>query len=136
MNARSGRNADDRRADEPAESERKPSDLAALAHGLLEQVLQETESASQESNGPNAAAEALETAALQAIARRYAGAALVLDPILVDLVEEMLTSRFKSTAPSENWRAISRQVAEHLLEDPQSQRRLAELWQRLSQRGV
>jgi hypothetical protein len=104
-------------------------DLTALTRGLLEQVLDATEAATQEP-APAAAADLL---VLREVARRHAGRPLVVDPILVELVEAMLVSQFKQAGPRDNWTEIARQVAERLFEDPPSEKRLHELWQRLSQ---
>lgn len=104
-----------------------PSKLTALTQGILEQVLHETESIS---NQP-AAEESADLTALCNIARKYPNSQLVLDPILIELVEVMLTRQFKSENAIADWKIIARRVADGLFEDPGSHRRLHEFWNRL-----
>ncbi len=100
--------------------------FSMLTRGLLEQVLQETESDSHSPESPD-------LAVLVPIVRKYAGCELRFDPVLVELVEAMLIHQFAKAAPKEDWKNIARQVAEQLFEDLESQRRLHELWSRLRQ---
>ncbi len=113
--------------DQNARTDDGLSSLPALTRGLLEQVLEEMEPDGREPEQPD-------LAALLQVVRKYRGQPLSLEPVLVELVEAMLMRQFAQSAPNENWKAISRDVADKLNEDPRSQSRLHELWRRLSQR--
>lgn len=73
-------------------------------------------------------------AALLAVARRYPGEPLSLDPIAVELVAACLQVQMPAIAARE---ALSRRmytwVATSLLDDPAAQQRLTELWARLGE---
>jgi hypothetical protein len=73
-------------------------------------------------------------AALVEVARRFAGQPLVLDPTGVALLEALLAAEFPLFAERPALLAnAARQVAEALLTDPGSHRRLEHLWQTLSE---
>jgi len=101
-----------------------------LSRGLLDEVIRQTESMSQETS----AADQADLEALLAVARRYAGQPLTLDPILVELVQAMLVRQFERQASQVDWRGISLKVAQTLFDDPQAQTKLHRLWKGLTQR--
>jgi hypothetical protein len=107
---------------------RDTADVAGLAKGLLEQVLEQTPS-----NAPSEADRAL-LDALTEIARRHQRRELSRDPILVDLLQEVLVRQFPRSGTAGSWRSIAEKIATTLFEDPESHRRLARFWTRLSER--
>jgi hypothetical protein len=109
---------------EPADS---ADDAKTLTDGLLDHVLEQTALESASDSGETSA-----SAAARAVGRKHAGSPLVLDPVLIDLVEAMLLDQFQRAFPRENWRAVATEVAQRLFDDPESQARLHQFWQRLS----
>ena len=73
---------------------------------------------------------------LLSVAKRHAGMPLTRDPIAVELVEAALVDSLgRGPQEPEQWRSISRQVAETLVINERSFERMERLWQRL-QRAV
>jgi hypothetical protein len=97
-----------------------------LTDGLLAHVLEQTllERAADR-------IEASASAAARAVGRKHAGSPLVLDPVLIELVEALLLDQFQRAFPRENWRVVATEVAQRLFDDPGSQARLQQFWQRL-----
>lgn len=96
--------------------------------GLLESVLRQTlqESSSPEDLDPT------EKAALMEVAARHRGAALTPDPIVVELVEAILTAHFRNLSGSaELFSSISGEIAQSLFDDPAARPRLEAFWDRL-----
>ncbi len=100
------------------------SDTPPPDKSLLERVLHET--ISPESMQPE------ELSALIEVGRRYCGQPLSLHPIAVELVDAILKFRVAHIATSDQLRRhMSEQIAESLLDDPQSEERLEGFWNRL-----
>jgi hypothetical protein len=98
---------------------------------LLDRVLQQT-LLTDKSESPQRL-ESLDE--LLALARRRRGEAFQLDPIGLELVQTVLGTAFQALVDSDDqWRAMTRQVAETLCEDPESYDRLSSLWRRLHER--
>ena len=95
---------------------------------LLDQVLRETVAASEDLD----ALDAGEREVLLAVAERYRGSSLSLDPIAVELVERLLRFRMGELSSSDKfWREMSTWIARTLMEDPESKTRLESLWNNL-----
>jgi len=100
--------------------------------GLLERVLEETLS-----NGAVSHLEPVELRALAAVAKRYPGTSLTVDPIAVELVESILKTRFRGLDVSDMfWREVSQRIATTLYEAPDTQERLERLWSQLSELDI
>ena len=86
--------------------------------GLMERVLRET-LAVTEADVP---LEGAELTALEDVARRFIGTALSLHPVVVALVQAILSARFGSLACRPDvGQAVSQRIAETLWDDPTSQ---------------
>jgi hypothetical protein len=117
------------RGDEPPGSQRHDD----LPNPFLDQVMSETASqlAEPAQLDPRVRAELVE------VARRFAGQPLVLDPTGVALLEALLAAEFPLFAERPALLAkAARQVAEALLADPGSHRRLEHLWQTLGEEAA
>ena len=100
---------------------------------LLDQVMSETAAqlAEPEQLDPKV------RAALVEVARRFAGQPLELDPTGVALLEALLAAEFPLFASRPALLAnAARQVAQALLADPGSHRRIEHLWQTLSEEAA
>lgn len=100
---------------------------------FLDQVMSETASqlAEPEQLDPRV------RAALVEVARRFAGQPLELDPTGVALLEALLSAEFPLFAERPALLAkAARQVAQALLADPSSHRRIEHLWQTLSEEAA
>ena len=108
-------------------------DKDELPNPFLDQVMSETASQLAEP----AQLDPQVRAALVEVARRFGGQPLVLDPTGVALLEALLSAEFPLFAerPALLARA-ARQVAEALLADPGSHRRLEHLWQTLAEEAA
>ncbi len=96
---------------------------------VLEDVLRETLAA--RAGDPDHSAQ---LTALTEVARKHPGADLDLEPVAVELVEALLRIRFgQVTRTPEVWREASRHIAGVLYETPESQARLRQLWQEVSE---
>lgn len=112
---------------EPVEQEESQS-AAVPDPALLEQVLEETLSGHALWQ-----LEPVELQALANVAQRYPGAALVVDPVAVELVKSILKARFRALNASEVlWHDVSCQIATALCEAPDTRARLERLWSQLS----
>jgi hypothetical protein len=108
----------------PASAEKSPDG------SLLEQVLQETLFGSDKGGSMDKPL----MASLVEVARRHQGRPLSLDPIMVDLVQAIVSINLGHLAAKDaDWHAMSRQLAATLWEDPPSQERLERFWTRLSE---
>jgi hypothetical protein len=98
--------------------------------GLMERVLRETLAVTD----PDAPLDAAQWGDLQAVARRYAGEPLSMDPVLVLLVQAILGARFAALPRrDELGESVARRIAETLWDDPPSQARLHRLWAHLTE---
>ncbi len=96
----------------------------------MERVLRET-LAVTEADVP---LEGAELTALEDVARRFIGTALSLHPVVVALVQAILSARFGSLACYPDvGQAVSLRIAQTLWDDPTSQARLLRLWARLTE---
>jgi hypothetical protein len=102
--------------------------VARLTKGLLEEVLDR-----METEAP-AAVDTETLNALLSVARRHAGRELCVEPILIELVETVLTRQFDRTTAGRSWRTIAERIATTLFEDPESHARLIRFWSRLLQK--
>lgn len=98
--------------------------VVRLTKGLLEEVLDRTETEAT----TEVDSESLE--ALLRVARRYAGRELCVDPVLIELVDVILTRQFHQCSPAESC-AIAERIAQTLFDDPESHARLTRFWSRL-----
>ena len=116
---------DDRR---PSAEGEEPT-LTTPDPALLEQVLEETLS--------EAAVSHLDAADLQAlgeVARRFRGAALEVDPIVIELVRSLLKTHFTGFGVSDTlWHEVSQQIATTLFEAPDTRAKLERFWSQLSE---
>jgi hypothetical protein len=104
-----------------------PQPAIPTESGLLREVLQHT----TEIGGPGRPLERRESEALAAVARRYRGQSLDVEPVATELVGAMLIALFPPSPNSADQRAaVARHVAQTLLEDPRCQERLAAIWKR------
>lgn len=117
------------RRDDPPDKD----DQGDAPNPFLDQVMSETASRLAEP----AQLDPRVRAALVEVARRFAGQPLVLDPTGVALLEALLSAEFPLFAerPALLVKA-ARQVAEALLADPGSHRRLEHLWQTLAEEAA
>jgi hypothetical protein len=116
---------DDRRQS----AERGEPRLVSPDPALLEQVMEE-----MLSDGAISHLDPVELQALGEVARRFAGVALVVDPIAVDLVESLLRTHFRAFGASDAfWQEVSQQIATTLYEAPDCQEKLQRLWSQLSE---
>jgi hypothetical protein len=98
--------------------------------GLMERVLRET-LAVTEADVP---LDGAELTALEDVARRFMDTALSRHPVVVALVQAILSARFGSLACRPDvCQAVSLRIAETLWEDPTSHARLLRLWTRLTE---
>jgi hypothetical protein len=117
------------RRDEPPGSQRHDDE----PNPFLDQVMSETASQLAEP----AQLDPHVRAALVEVARRFAGQPLVLDPTGVALLEALLAAEFPLFAERPALlTSAARQVAEALLTDPGSHRRLEHLWQTLAEEAA
>jgi len=116
------------RPDKPYEPQPTPPPAPSVRDSfLLERVLQETLSL-----GNIRQLRPAEMQSLVAVARRYPGASLIADPIAVELVEAMLSTRFAHLqASAAFWRDAARRIARSLCEAPESRERLSRFWTQL-----
>ena len=104
-----------------------PSPDRSPEPSLLEDVLRRTLLAN-----PPDVGEATDIDALRGVARRHRGRPLEFDPVTVELVEAALGPQLRARAASPAaWRAMSRQIAQTLFEDPILRDRLRSFWGRL-----
>jgi hypothetical protein len=104
-----------------------------LPNPLLDQVMSET--ASQLAEPAQLSPQV--RAALVEVARRFSGQPLVLDPTGVALLEALLAAEFPLFAERPALLAnAARQVAQALLADPSSHRRIEHLWHTLSEEAA
>ncbi|MHB0955503.1 MAG: hypothetical protein ACYC6N_29800 [Pirellulaceae bacterium] len=116
---------DDRRPSAERDEPKPPTPDAAL----LEQVLEETLS-----GGAAARLDATSLQALGEVAKRFPGAALVVDPIAIELVKSLLKTHFVGWGVSDAfWQDVSQQIAMTLCEAPDTQAKLERLWSQLSE---
>ena len=116
------------RGTESLSAQSRPASEPAAGRELLESVLEWAET-TLSSDDP---LEVADVEAMREVARRHPGSPLVLDPVVVELVQVVLQSQFRSHP---TWLPVcasaSRAAAETLLEDPVSRERLEGLWGRL-----
>ena len=116
--------------DREAQGQEAPGELP---NPLLDQVMSET--AAQ--LGEPAQLDPKVRAALVEVARRFAGQPLVLDPTGVALLETLLAAEFPLFAERPALLAnAARQVAQALLADPSSHRRIEHLWHTLAEEAA
>lgn len=97
---------------------------------LMERVLRET-LAVTEANLP---LDGAELTALENVARKFIDTTLSVQPVVVALVQTILSARFASLGSGPDLcQAVSLRIAETLWEDPTSQARLLRLWARLTE---
>jgi hypothetical protein len=114
---------------EPVDAPSGSADGRAGGRVLLEKVMEETERLL----GREDALEPQQIAAIRAVARRRAGEGLILDPVLIELVEAVLSVQFRGLADgSPIWKQAARQIAQTLFDDPVARGRLEALWNNLS----
>jgi len=115
------------RADVPGAADREtaPSKDAALGSQMLDQILSLTKG-----NAPPAGfIEREDVAALFGVARRLAGQPFVLEPVAIELIQAVVQVQFqKAGLADEQVRAMARQIATTLCDDPPSRARLEALW--------
>ncbi len=120
-------NGNVRRSESRSPETQAPAPSAA-DRDLLESVLQWTEATLAADDLPEAA----DMDALREVARRYRGEPLSPGPVAVELVQAMLRTRFRAHVDWQPvWQNASTLIAETLLEDPGSRRRLEVLWEHL-----
>lgn len=106
------------------EQPRDPRDSVSNKE-LLDQILQTTLSLGRGGNDP-LSPEELRT--LTAVAKRRGGEPLSVETAM-ELVQVVLRLRFRSLADSrDQWERMTRQIAETIFDDPQSNDRLRSLW--------
>jgi len=110
---------------EPGEAKSPPGD-----DDLMEQVLAETLAAAAD----RSRLDPRETAALRGVARRYAGRPIEREPMLIELVQTVLSIRLpRLDDGSARWREMTAKIAETLWEDSAARQRLESLWLRLNE---
>lgn len=104
------------------------SGSSGIDSSLLEEVLRRTLEAAESLD----AFEASDLKPLLEVAERHRGRPLELEPVAVDLVDAALRDYFRQgPGGMDEWRQISRRVAETLFEDPTARERLEAFWNRL-----
>lgn len=107
-----------------------PAEEHSPDRGLLEEVVRRT--LADSAGAPEADVALVEC--LRKTASRHRGRALVLDPVVFDLVETVLRRQFDADGRwAESWRALSRQIGGTLYDDPVCRERLEQFWTRLNQ---
>jgi hypothetical protein len=94
---------------------------------ILEKVLRQTLDACQ----PGDQIPAAEMDALRAVADRYRGRPLKLEPIAVELVAAAIAGLCPANKNTVFWRDLAARVAAILMDDPATTARLDSLWTRL-----
>jgi hypothetical protein len=116
------------RSESPA---KEPAAEPAVGSSMLEQILALT-------SGSSPAAGFVEPGdveALREVAKSLSGQSFSLEPVAIELIHAMLQVQFqKAGMPSTTVRAMARQIATTLCDDPQWRRHLEELWAGLSGR--
>jgi hypothetical protein len=101
-----------------------------LGRDLLDSVLRQTAPSSSADDAPTAA----DMVALRDVADRHRGKKLVVQPIVVELVQAVLSEQFQPVVASgESWDTMCSGIAQTLFDDPVSRDRLDSLWSRLSE---
>lgn len=102
---------------------------SAADEALLETVLQQTLAAlsGEESVDPST------KTALSTVAKRYAGQALVLEPIAVELVDAALPRLFLTGDRAELRNRLAAHIAQTLMDDPIARPRFESLWHYLGE---
>lgn len=122
--------ADDGRSSVPPVG--KASGTPSPEKTLLDDVVQQT----LLSLGADQAVHDADVSALRAVAERYSGQPLTLEPVTVELVRAMVRTPFRSLAASvEEWEQMTLSIAGTLYNHAPSRERLTSLWSRLSQGG-
>lgn len=110
--------------DAPSKEDRSPD------RGLLEEVVRRTLA---DSAGLPEVDVAL-VSCLREVATRHRGQAMVLDPVVFELVEAVLRRQFDADGRwADTWRALSRQIGETLFDDPVCRDRLQRFWDHLGE---
>ncbi|MCA9148189.1 MAG: hypothetical protein KDA92_02755 [Planctomycetales bacterium] len=108
--------------DQPAKSVR---DTGGAGDPLLDAIVQETLA------GKDPLAEE-ELADLRAVAARYPGAELTLEPIGVEIIERLLQRRLPAVKPSTHLsRQMAETIAQTLFDHPETRSRLDDLWRQV-----
>lgn len=75
------------------------------------------------------------TRAMEEVARRHPGEALVLEPVGIELIEALIAAQFPLFASRDTLRArAAKAIAQSLLSDPHARVRLENLWATLGER--
>ena len=102
---------------------------ADVDRSLLERVVRETVAGDEQADAISPA----EMDALRGVAKRHAGAPFALDPVAVDLVECVISSRLAEQELSDQRRrSMSVEIATSLMETPVVEARLRRFWGLLS----
>lgn len=105
----------------------------ALGRDLLDSVLRQT----AQTSASDDAVTADDLAALRQVAVRHRGEPLICQPVVVELVQAVLSEQFRPVVTTaESWQAMCSGIAQTLFEDPVSRERLDSLWARLSEGGA
>lgn len=123
-------NASQRQPERPDVPSRRPADggeprSPPVDPALLEEVLERSLAA-----GPEAL-DLSQRQALAEVARRHRGQPLAVEPMVVELVREVLRGQFPVAGGQGLWERLVLQVAESLWDDPAARARLEGLWKRL-----
>lgn len=106
-----------------------PSSPSSDQADVLQRVLDQSISRLSDESDPIP----IDLESLLAIARRHAGSPLTLEPIAVELVEAVLTEALGwGWQRPEQWRPLSRQLAQTVINDGRSFERMERLWRRLN----
>lgn len=121
----------ERPRDEAASSSETGADAAAgLGKDLLNSVLRQTAQTGESSD----AVTGNDLSALRDVAARYRGRPLVLEPVVVELVQAVLSEQFQPVVvTAESWNTMCHGIAQTLFDDPVSRDRLDSLWARLGE---
>lgn len=105
----------------------------ALGRELLDSVLRQT-AKNQPAEDAGEAASAADLAALQTVAQRHGGKPLLVEPVVIELVQAVLSEQFQPLiASDESWQTMCSGIAQTLYDDPVSRERLDTLWSRLQE---
>jgi len=110
---------------QPPARENNPPTLTPTDPALWEKVLRQTAELFQAEHP----LEDTQREAIRAVARRYRGWPLALDPVVIELVQAMVGTQFLARPDSATlWRDMAACVAASILDDPLSRDRLQALW--------
>ena len=101
----------------------------SLPRHLLDEILRLTTQGVEAAQEEEASSS--EVQLLKQVVRRFSGQALALDPMIVALVEAMLSEEFGSALEPAELASMSKWVADSLWDDPVARRRIEQLWVQL-----